>query len=70
MHMHGHNFQIVERSPASAGVYGGTPIGAPATPIRRDVIKVNGGGYVVYRFVADNPDKSIPFPTDLYKSNE
>ena len=57
LHIHGHNFQIVQRSAANAGVYGGKPINPPATPIRRDVVKVNAGGYVTFRFVADNPDK-------------
>ena len=58
IHMHGHNFQMVQRSGVGAGVYSGTPKNAPATPVRRDVMKVNQGGYLVYRFVADNPDKS------------
>lgn len=61
IHMHGHNFQFVERSLANAGVYGGTPKGAPTAPIRRDVIRVNAMGYLVYRFRADNPDK-LPLP--------
>ena len=57
LHLHGHNFQIVQRSAANAGVYGGTPINPPSTPIRRDVVKVNAGGYVTFRFIANNPDK-------------
>ena len=65
LHLHGHNFQIVERSLNNAGPYGGTLMNAPATPIRRDVVKVNQGGYVVLRFIADNPDKfpSTPCPS-------
>ena len=47
IHMHGHNFQMVERSPAY-----NTPHKAPATPttnlpptpIRRDVMKVMASG--------------------------
>lgn len=62
LHLHGHNFQIVQRSAADAGVYGGKPINPPATPIRRDVVKVNGGGYVTFRFIADNPDKYLHYP--------
>jgi len=66
IHMHGHNFQMVERSPAY-----NTPHKAPATPttnlpptpIRRDVMKVMASGYLVYRFRADNPDKSSPPPS-------
>jgi len=57
IHMHGHNFQMVERSAAGAGVYSGIPKGAPSIPIRRDTMNVNGTGYLVYRFKADNPDK-------------
>lgn len=55
LHIHGHNFQVVQRSAANAGVYSGTPVNPPATPIRRDVVKVNAGGYVTFRFIADNP---------------
>jgi len=55
LHLHGHNFQIVQRSAINAGVYGGTPINPPSTPIRRDVVKVNAGGYVTFRFIANNP---------------
>ncbi|KAM0800189.1 putative ferrooxidoreductase Fet3 [Usnea florida] len=55
LHLHGHHFQIVQRSAANAGTYSGTLTNAPATPIRRDVVKVNAGGYVVFRFIADNP---------------
>ena len=61
IHMHGHNFQIVQRSGINAGVYSGTPNNPPATPIRRDVMKVNQGGYLVYRFIANNPDKCSLF---------
>lgn len=57
LHLHGHNFQIVQRSATNAGAYGGKPIDPPATPIRRDTIKVNAGGYVTFRFIANNPDK-------------
>ena len=57
LHIHGHNFQIVQRSAPGAGVYPGKPINPPATPIRRDVVKVNAGGYVTFRFIANNPDK-------------
>lgn len=65
VHLHGHNFQIVQRSAINAGVYGGTPINPPATPIRRDVVKVNQGGYITFRYIANNPDKYPlnPFPS-------
>jgi len=61
IHMHSHNFQMVQRSEKDAGVYSGTPHNPPATPIRRDALKVNAGGHLVYRFIADNPDKCSPF---------
>ncbi|KAL2046495.1 hypothetical protein ABVK25_011830 [Lepraria finkii] len=63
IHMHGHNFQMVERSPPYENPHKapGTPTTTPpATPIRRDVMKVQASGYLVYRFRADNPDKSLP----------
>ncbi|KAL9066325.1 MAG: hypothetical protein Q9161_007617 [Pseudevernia consocians] len=52
LHLHGHNFQIVQRSATNAGVYGGTPIDPPATPIRRDTIKVNAEWHIVAGFFA------------------
>jgi iron transport multicopper oxidase len=58
IHMHGHNFQMVERSPpfTTPHKYSGTPTTTPpATPARRDVMKVQASGYLVYRFRADNP---------------
>jgi len=64
IHMHGHNFQMVERD---AGVYSGTPKNAPRTPIRRDTFKVNGDGHLVYRFKANNPDKS-PLTSSISKT--
>ena len=66
LHLHGHNFQIVQRSFNDAGPYGGQLINPPATPIRRDVVKVNQGGYVVLRFIADNPDKCPSTPCPPY----
>lgn len=68
IHLHGHNFQIVQRSPAGAGVYSGTPLDPPATPIRRDVVKVNAGGYITFRFIANNPDKYSLNPFSLPKT--
>jgi len=56
-HLHGHKFQTVARSGANvlaSGVrYDGTNL--PAIPMKRDVVGVRGGGYVVLRFKADNP---------------
>ena len=55
MHLHGHNFQVIARSAEGAGPYAGQKGGFPAKPMRRDVVKVDAGGYVVMRFKADNP---------------
>ena len=53
-HLHGHNFQVIARSDENAGVYANN-ITTPAKPMRRDTIYVRGSGYMVLRFVADNP---------------
>ncbi|KAM0552463.1 hypothetical protein ACHAPJ_008024 [Fusarium lateritium] len=66
-HLHGHTFQVIDRYP----VYGpnfydladGDPISYdptnhttfPNRPSRRDTVLVPANGYVVIRFVADNP---------------
>lgn len=63
IHMHGHNFQMVARSAEGAAPFKGPLSNPPSTPIRRDVLKINTGGYLVYRFVADNPDKSPLLPS-------
>jgi iron transport multicopper oxidase len=55
MHLHGHQFQVVERSDPKAGKFSGTYSKLPATPIRRDTIMVQNEGYAVVRFRADNP---------------
>jgi len=52
--LHGHAFQVIERSPGST-TYDPTAIKAPQIPMRRDTIEVAGYGYVVIRFRADNP---------------
>lgn len=68
IHMHGHNFQMVQRSGMNTAPYSGQPHNPPAIPIRRDVMKVNAGAYLVYRFRADNPDMSSPPFFDIEKS--
>ncbi|KAJ9148850.1 Iron transport multicopper oxidase FET3 [Pleurostoma richardsiae] len=66
-HLHGHNFQVINREPP----YGphfydyleGDPVpydpanhsDFPAIPIRRDTLVLPPQGYLVIRFVADNP---------------
>ncbi|KAK9739103.1 ferroxidase fet3 [Basidiobolus ranarum] len=56
-HLHGHQFQVMERSEENAGGYDYTnkPVKEQANPIRRDTVQVPANGYVVIRFRADNP---------------
>ncbi|KAG9679669.1 conidial pigment biosynthesis oxidase Abr1/brown 1, partial [Aureobasidium melanogenum] len=55
MHLHGHQFQVLERSLPKAGSFPGTYSNLPPTPIRRDTLMVQNEGYAVVRFRADNP---------------
>lgn len=53
-HLHGHQFQVVARGDAgSNGTYDGSQ--ADPLPLKRDVAGVRPGGYVAFRFKADNP---------------
>jgi iron transport multicopper oxidase len=56
-HLHGHQFQVVARSEPNAFTNGQRydPSQADPIPMRRDVAGVQAGGYVAYRFKADNP---------------
>jgi len=56
-HMHGHQFQILDRPDPKAGTFNGTfRAGYPhAYPARRDTIMVQGNSWAVIRFRADNP---------------
>lgn len=51
-HLHGHQFQVVARGD-NQGTY--NPSTADPLPMKRDVAGVRPGGYVVFRFKADNP---------------
>lgn len=59
-HLHGHTFQVIERSPPSSD---DNPITYdpnnhaefPLNPVIRDTVMVNANGYVVLRFCANNP---------------
>ncbi|KAJ3268355.1 ferroxidase fet3 [Terramyces sp. JEL0728] len=52
-HLHGHKFQVVS---SGDGAYDSATANFTTTnPVRRDTIIVPGGGYVVLRFIADNP---------------
>jgi iron transport multicopper oxidase len=66
-HLHGHNFQLIQREPPYGPNFydylDGDPIpydptnhtAFPATPARRDTFVLPPQGYFVIRFVADNP---------------
>ncbi|KAH0848220.1 Iron transport multicopper oxidase FET3 [Fonsecaea pedrosoi] len=57
-HLHGHNFQAVYRSAPKAGSFftsGLVEEDYPRTPIRRDTLLLEPGGFMVLRFRADNP---------------
>ena len=58
-HLHGHKFQVLERTAPNAGYFDGTYGNFSKTPIMRDTIMVQNGGYMVMRFRADNPDMSL-----------
>ncbi|OJJ51810.1 hypothetical protein ASPZODRAFT_127944 [Penicilliopsis zonata CBS 506.65] len=68
-HLHGHNFQVLQRYPSYGADFfdyaSGDPhnynaatngtSGFPTYPARRDTLVLPPGGYFVIRFVADNP---------------
>lgn len=56
-HLHGHQFQVIERAPAGAGAWPGYAAAPPppAQPASRDVLAVYSNSYAVIRFRADNP---------------
>ncbi|GAB7341808.1 hypothetical protein MBLNU457_g0135t2 [Dothideomycetes sp. NU457] len=55
-HLHGHNFQVVQRAEDNAGHYDASNHTAfPPVPMRRDVLMVRPQSNFVIRFKADNP---------------
>ncbi|KIW13476.1 hypothetical protein PV08_08664 [Exophiala spinifera] len=66
-HLHGHNFQIINREPPFATFYNYSSLADPVPfdqnnhsafptyPVRRDVILLPPQGHLVFRFVANNP---------------
>jgi iron transport multicopper oxidase len=54
-HLHGHQFQVVERPKSGKGKYTGQGRNFPAVPSKRDTVQVNANSYAVIRFKADNP---------------
>lgn len=67
-HLHGHQFQVVARSPPDAGIYDGNSANFPAVPMRRDTVAVFANGYLVLRFKADNPDKYPACPRSMIRA--
>ena len=56
VHLHGHAFQVLYRSGQGAGHFNPDNLPEfPSNPVRRDVILVEGGGYAILAFRADNP---------------
>jgi iron transport multicopper oxidase len=54
-HLHGHQFQVLQRTEVDGGYYNGLNSNVSNTPIRRDTIMVQNHGHAVLRFRADNP---------------
>ncbi len=56
-HLHGHVFQLIERSDEEEPVIfdPSNHKERPQVPLKRDTVFVNGDGYAVLRFRADNP---------------
>ncbi|KAJ4989338.1 multicopper oxidase [Stagonosporopsis vannaccii] len=55
-HLHGHAFQVIERSEEDAGSYTIEKRStSPSVPMRRDTVLVQPNGYAVLRFRSDNP---------------
>ncbi|KAJ5665202.1 Multicopper oxidase type 2 [Penicillium maclennaniae] len=54
-HLHGHQFQVLQRTEVDGGYFTGLYKNVSHTPIRRDTIMVQNHGHVVMRFRADNP---------------
>lgn len=52
-HLHGHQFQVIDRPASGAGNYAGAS--GKAVPPQRDVVSINGASHAVIRFVANNP---------------
>ncbi|KAJ5176867.1 Multicopper oxidase abr1 [Penicillium canariense] len=55
-HLHGHEFQVLQRSDVDGGYFTGAYYqNVSQTPIRRDTIMVQNHGHTVLRFRANNP---------------
>jgi iron transport multicopper oxidase len=56
-HLHGHQFQVLQRTIPEGGYFTGYFANVSSTPVKRDTIMVQNHGHAVLRFRADNPDK-------------
>ncbi|KAH2372493.1 Multicopper oxidase abr1 [Aspergillus fumigatus] len=56
-HMHGHQFQVLQRTIPEGGYFDGYFANISSTPVKRDTIMVQNHGHAVLRFRANNPDK-------------
>ncbi|KAL8822605.1 MAG: hypothetical protein Q9191_006661, partial [Dirinaria sp. TL-2023a] len=54
-HLHGHDFQVIQRGDPSVGPFSGYWTNVSSTPMKRDTIMANKLSNVVLRFRADNP---------------
>jgi iron transport multicopper oxidase len=54
-HLHGHQFQVLDRPRSGTGSWPGRDVNYPAQPPMRDTVAVNPNSYVVLRYVANNP---------------
>jgi iron transport multicopper oxidase len=54
-HLHGHQFQVLERPASNSGPFSSDTSNFLGDPMQRDTVTVNPKSYVVIRFKADNP---------------
>ena len=54
-HIHGHDFQVVQRGDPDVGPFAGYYANISSTPLKRDTIMANKNSHLVIRFKADNP---------------
>ncbi|KAK0728667.1 multicopper oxidase like protein [Lasiosphaeria miniovina] len=54
-HLHGHQFQVLDRPLSGAGKWSGQDINYSSEPLSRDTVTVYANSYVVIRFKATNP---------------
>ena len=54
-HLHGHDFQVIQRGDPNVGPFSGYWTNVSSTPMKRDTIMANKNSNLVLRFKADNP---------------